>query len=152
MRDITETVSVRDVFGLGDREDPFAPVEATNVPAEKSRFTFRRDDAKIDEFMVWLKEQEKKGILELTPAPQAAGVEPWTNGYVRSSYQKGLRDANVKIGRLTPENQLGSFQAAFQLPVHQERVQLAYTRVFTDLEGITVVLRARVRSREQKST
>jgi SPP1 gp7 family putative phage head morphogenesis protein len=116
---------------------------------------FTRDRAgTANEFMRWLRQAESAGILELVPGPGIGGEEPWTNLYVRSSYQKGLTSARAQLRAKGIDVPTGSFggvvdidpiAATFQTPFHTERVNLIFQRVFTELEGVTQTMNGQIR-------
>ena len=165
-RDITTAVVEMDVLGLGEAQarrealgvnvayaaraalksqetGSITAVEGkliTLEPPNAARFAFRRPAVRAEEFMQWLGEQQKAGILEVIQGP--AGPEPWTNTYVRSAYQKGLasgranlRAAGADLPSFTSAG--ASFATVMNQPFHAERLALIYQRTFTDLKGIT---------------
>jgi SPP1 gp7 family putative phage head morphogenesis protein len=128
----------------------------TNAPPDPVRFMFTRDRAgTADEFFRWLRQAEREGILELVPGPGLGGEEPWTNLYVRSSYQKGLTSARAQLAAKGLDVPTGTIPggvvgidpvaAAFQTPFHAERIALIYQRVFTELEGVTATMNGQIR-------
>lgn len=140
-RDVIQAIVIDDVFGLRKRN----PV-TLNQDLEPRQFEFMRTDAKIKAFMDWLKEMERKGILTTTTSYGRIGEEPWTNTYIQSSYQRGMSRARQelkKAGYDVPEAQgfipggQDPIVAAFNSPFHADRVALAYTRTFSELQGIT---------------
>lgn len=112
------------------------------TPPDPARFTFLRDSAKAQEFMVWLREQEAAGILELVQGP-VTGPQPWANTYVRSAYSKGLAGgrANLRAAGMSTlpsfAAQAGALSAVMNQPFHAERLALLYQRTYADLTGIT---------------
>jgi SPP1 gp7 family putative phage head morphogenesis protein len=128
-RAVTEVLSDPDVFG---------PRLATN----RGRFEFTRSDQKADAFMGWLRDQEQSGAIRLierssTGSPGALD-QRWANLYVDSAYQAGIRRARAEMraaGRDVPPD-VGP-GAAFNQPFHADRVGMIYSRVYTDLAGIT---------------
>lgn len=116
----------------------------TNVELPRRAFEFRTLDEKHVLFMEWLREQERLGILEITRLPLIGGGREWTQTFIQSAYQKGILRARQELraqGVDTPEftgAAVGdSVGVAFNMPVHSERAQLIYSRVFTELKGIT---------------
>ena len=140
-RDIRSAVEDLDVLGLRD-----APRILT--APDPNRFIALRPEQRLTTFMQWLEEREKEGILEVVQRP--TGPEPWTNTYVRSSYQRGLNDAHIKLRGAGIEPPLhvvrgvGGVTGAFYQPFHASRVQLLYQRVFTDLEGVTGAMNTKI--------
>ena len=148
-RAIRHSIVVQDVFDLRGPREPIV-LQDLDV-AEFRRLT---DSQRLETYMVWLREQEKQGMLELARGP--TGPEPWSNTYIRSSYQKGLAQGQAKLaskgvdlGGVATEAGLAlpggaSVAGAFQTPFHQDRVQLAYTRTWQGLQGITEQMNARI--------
>jgi hypothetical protein len=133
--EIRKAIVDLDVLGLRDREG------AVNVLPDPADFVHRRDLGKIDAFMRWLQQEEARGVLQVTYGP--TGPQPWTNTYVQSAYQSGLRDAHTKLGAAGGAIDIpGTTQIAggFYTPFHVDRAALMYTKVFTDLEGVTVTM------------
>jgi hypothetical protein len=141
MRLINETVVENDAFGL--TEDAILPVALEAAPP--NAFAFNRTADKVTAFMRWLNQQEEAEILEVTRVPGAlgAGLErPWTDLYIQSAYQKGIarsRSELVKAGYDIPSfaDTGQTLEAVMNGPVHADRAGVIFTRVFTELEGIT---------------
>ena len=154
-REQWEAVAVQDVFRTEERAEERSRVAGivaqvavwlARNQTDAPRFLARRDDQAVDEYMRWLRQKEREGILEIIPGENGQ-LEPWSNFYVRSAYQRGMRDANIRLGRLGVIDRAGpdAARALFYSPFHQERVRLMYTRVWSDLEGITEQMNARIR-------
>ena len=142
---ITQAVVTLDVFGLNPRQHVIQ-----NADLEARQFEFSRSDQKVEGFMRWLQEMEKKGILETSQRPGVfTGEEPWTNTYIQSAYQRGIARAGEELrakGYAVPE--AGGFvpgmsdpiAVAFNQPFHAERVAMLYTRTFSELKGVTAAM------------
>ena len=115
--------------------------EFNPIPAR--RFNFARSGDKVQGFMDWLGEQENKGILQVSEAPQMgeAMEKQWQNKYIQSSYKKGITRGRQELqnaGYSVPSiEQQGGVDAAFNQPFHADRVGAMYTRAFNELKGIT---------------
>jgi hypothetical protein len=157
-RSITETIKKNDALRLKERNEGevgrqgrgaqglLGAIQTALQAAEA--FVFTRDDQAINAMMTWLEEEEKNNILEIVqrPDPITGGFgEPWTNTYVRSSYSKGLAQANAELAKAGADIAAQTVQAAFNQPFHVDRLRLVYTRVFTELEGITATMNAAIR-------
>lgn len=104
------------------------------------RFNFPSDASRMQAFSSWLEEAEQGGIIEVTRGPDGEPVTRagWQEAYVRRSYRKGVRQADQKMrreGMDVPED--ANLQRVLQLPIHQRKLELLFTRNFTELEGIT---------------
>ena len=60
----------------------------------------------------------------------------WLNVYIGTAYQRGAKKSQNAIRRLRP-NGFISDTDIFNNPVHVQRAQLIYTRVFSALRGVT---------------
>lgn len=101
----------------------------------RERYDFPRSQAKIDEFMSWLRSTTME-IITTREATPAGGV-PWMNTYVQTAYRRGINQAAAELrgaGVIVP----GSWvEGAFMRPVHAARLANVYTRDFALLEGVT---------------
>jgi SPP1 gp7 family putative phage head morphogenesis protein len=118
---IRKAIVDQDVFGLNPQ------VYQLSVPGPQA-FDFPRTADKLDAFMKWLNGEIEKGILETAQYQRiGSGVEPaWTNLYVHN-----IPPADVFSGGI---------EAIMGTPFHIDRVGLLYTRVFSDLKGITAMM------------
>jgi len=137
---IRKAIVQDDCFGL--QVETFAEL---NSPGYRA-FNFPRTGDKIEAFMEWLRQQVEKGILETAQFPRVGqSIESaWTNVYIRDSYKRGimrarseLKKAGYPVGTLA---EAGGVDAVFGTPFHLDRVGALYTRVFTELKGITSVM------------
>ncbi|SEH60565.1 phage putative head morphogenesis protein, SPP1 gp7 family [Halopenitus malekzadehii] len=89
-------------------------------------FAFERDARKHEQFMQWLRTQQEEGVLEV--------IERNGNTYVRKAYERGVRNQHSWMGDAADG---ADPTAAFERPVHQDRLSLLYERNFEALRGIT---------------
>jgi SPP1 gp7 family putative phage head morphogenesis protein len=138
IRLINESIITNDCFGLNNQQ---IPLEA----AGPNQFDFPRNDKKIEAFMLWLAEQVRENIFEVVTRERIGGAisQIWMNTYIDSAYKQGVRRAkqelrkqNVDLPRLGNEY-IDEVTAAFNSPVHADRVGVVYTRAFNELRGIT---------------
>lgn len=113
--------------------------DAFGLRTNRTDFRFLRSGDKVAAFQEWLKEQQDAGILELTPGvPAARAAETsWASVYVRSAYHKGMSRSASQLRKEGVSVAPSWVVDAFTRPFHVDRVGLAYTRVFQELEGIT---------------
>lgn len=106
----------------------------TNVVAEGA-FDFPTSAAKVDAFMMWLREMEQRGDISLRDVPGRGAIDNrWANKYIDTAYKQGQRRARAEMrkqGIDVPE------EGAFDQPIHADRVGMIYSRVYSELEGIT---------------
>lgn len=106
-------------------------------------FRFNRDDRKVQGFMEWWRRAEENEVMSLI----SRDGNPW----IQSAYSKGvdgasrkLRDIGVEVeGELTEQR----LNRILNLSIHRESMQLAYTRNYQELDGITAAVDQQV-SRE----
>jgi hypothetical protein len=137
---INENIVMKDVLGIKNQNRQGPSILANQL--QPQQFMFMRDQQKVEAFMRWLNEQVNEGILEIAAAPGAPGGQPWTNTYVRSSYQSGLVQGRQNLRSagldLAPYDQAGNtVNAAMGMPFHADRLALIYTRTFNQLRGVT---------------
>lgn len=103
---------------------------------DRLRLSTNASRDKVSEFMGWLRRAQDRGILE-TSTGVSSGRAKWSDLYIRSAYQRGLKQA---YGSLKAEGiQVADkwVDGAFFRPIHADRAGLIYTRAYTELEGIT---------------
>jgi len=132
-------IDKNDCFGL--RKEGIHLLQIT--PPASGAFAFPRSQAKLTEFMKWLDRQVESGILTVTEMRQiGTSVEAiWMNLYLYDSYKRGVMRARYEmtaLGMQIPSiEDTGGIAMAMSLPLHIDRIGLIFTRVFTDLKGIT---------------
>lgn len=151
-RAIRHLVVDSDAFGIrADREaerraakGPAQAATSATIPAGvvfNTRWRFETDDAKVDGYRKWLKDQVDHGLLAVDPKNQD---RPWVASHVESVYRKGLirayTDAHKIGGDEMPYVQGGKkefLRMAFAGPVSNNRIKAISTRTFSELRGIT---------------
>lgn len=117
--------------------------ESYGVSSGSSSVAFKRSEEKLTEFMNWLQEQVKKGLIEIREFEQIGdGIEAeWTNKYIADSYKRKemrsryeLAKAGIKVPSTDDTRET---VISMSTPFHIDRVGLLFTRVFSDLSGIT---------------
>jgi SPP1 gp7 family putative phage head morphogenesis protein len=139
-------IVARDCFGLNritlqtfQMEPPFA-----------ESFAYPRSIQKLEAFMVWLREQVNKGILEVGRLEQlGVGIEDaWTNLYLLDSYKRGIIRARYELqaaGFNVPSLfESGGIDAVWGLPFHIDRLGLIFSRAFNELKGITAAMDSQI--------
>jgi len=136
MKEIKKVVNEDDVFGL--KEQP-AVYQSPGYRA----YQFLTTEEKIAEFMNWLRQLIKKDILEIGTMEQIGYPlhGAWTDLYVLEAYKRGIARSRLemkKAGYDIPSlEETGGIGASMRTPFHLDRVGILYTRVFTDLIGVT---------------
>lgn len=114
-------------------------LDGFGLKTNRGRFEFERSAEKVAAFMQWLEQMQRAGILGITQgnAIQSSAANAWTSVYIETAYQRGVTQAaqNVKKAGATVEQRW--IEAAFNRPIHADRVGLAFIRTFDQLEGIT---------------
>lgn len=138
---INQAIIQNDVFGLKKTQlGDAAPRSITDAAAPPSRaFDFARSSDKVTQFMAWLAEQQNELILGVAQgAAVATSAETaWTSTYIESAYVSGLNGAASKMRKEGASVANSWINTAFQRPIHADRLGLAYTRVYSELDGIT---------------
>lgn len=130
---IRQALIVNDVMALR--------TNAIQSPAARA-FQFLRSGDKVSAFMEWLKSAEDElifGVIPGTSIRQSASAS-WMNLYIDSAYQRGLAQSAANLRGQGVKVSDTWLDAAFFQPVHADRLGLIYSRVYTDLVGITEVM------------
>lgn len=107
--------------------------------ADKNKFRFLNDAGKLREFELWLNQQVNLEILA-NKNSEIGLKSNWLNVYIANAYAKGaIKTRNV-------------FRKSFDLPelnvfankAHVDRAELLYTRVFSQLAGITKIMEHKI--------
>ena len=123
--------------------DDFFGLNSIQTNAGKTIYPFTRSAAKVEEFMIWLKQQADAGILSIKEFEQigAAIDKAWTNVYITDSYKRGVIRARYelqKVGYDVPSiTATGGIEVSMMVPMHMNRLGLLYSRTYSDLKGIT---------------
>jgi len=150
---IRHAIVDKDVFGLS----PVTLItkEQAMERIQVRQFAFGTSARKVEAFTDWLEEMNKQFILSggvrgaqviRLPGTLPGVREAWTDTYIHSAYQKGIlraRTEMVKAGYDVPSlipGDTDALQAAFNLPIHADRVGLLSTRSFSELKGITATM------------
>jgi SPP1 gp7 family putative phage head morphogenesis protein len=126
---LSEVVYEDNVFGL-----------TTNRKPGPGAFSFPRSSDKVASFMKWLEKQVQDDILQVTQMEQVGSSvdAAWTNLYVQDSYKRGIKRARGQMAGVAPPlGVTGGIAGSLSSPFHIDRLGLLYTRVFSDLKGIT---------------
>lgn len=143
---VRKAIVVEDCFGL--KRNGLTTFQMTSPG--KEAFAFTRSAEKVEAFMKWLQEQVDKGILDIRTYYQiGSSVEKaWTNMYIYDSYKRGVIRARyemIKAGYNVPSmDDTGGINVSMMSPFHIDRVGLLFTRVFSDLKGITSAMDAQI--------
>jgi SPP1 gp7 family putative phage head morphogenesis protein len=140
VRVIRESIVTQDCFGLTHK----AVATHQVAPTGSGAFTFMRDPEKVEAFMRWLRQQEEKGLLTIGQFEQIGRAvnEAWTNRYILDSYKRGVMRARYELQKagVPPLENTGGIEASMGTPFHMDRVGLLFTRVFSQLQGITAAM------------
>ena len=128
---INESIVTNDCFGASI---------TINDAANPGEFAFLTDPEKVQQFMEWFSKSITLGVLELSNTERIGTAVNafWLNQYITTSYKKGMQRARSELanaGYAVPSSR--SIALDFDLPIHQGRVGLLYTRAYKGLKGIT---------------
>jgi SPP1 gp7 family putative phage head morphogenesis protein len=148
-RDPTRTTTLRNKFEAeayrrfrklkGMIRKELVDMDGLGLKNNRGRFGFPRPEEKVAAFMDWLRMAQRDeilGVSEGVPLNQAAR-QAWTRVYVESAYNRGVVQAAAQMRGGGAQVSDRWVQAAFNRPIHADRLGLAYTRTFSELEGIT---------------
>lgn len=133
IKEIVKVVETENGFGL-----------QTNA----GRFQFDSNVQKTDAFMKWLREMQRKKILELSEGVTMQTIvdKAWTNKYIHSAYQKGIANAGARLRGGGARVSDKWMTEAFNRPIHADRVATIYLRAYRDLDGIAKEMDRRISS------
>lgn len=135
---IRKSVVDNDCFGLNDKV-----LNNQISPAGWQAFKYRLSQEKVAAFIEWLQQQINAGILTIGEFERlgASVNNAWANYYLLDSYKRGVMRARYelqKAGYNVPSIEAtGGISIAIGMPMHIDRLGLLYTRMYTDLKGIT---------------
>jgi SPP1 gp7 family putative phage head morphogenesis protein len=134
-RVIRIAVVEQDCFGYAKKEVSTFQL----VPPGNQAFSFLRDPQKLEAFMRWLNLQVERGLLSLGALKQIGiGIEgAWTDKYILDSYKRGIMRARYELQRAGYVLPVMDIDAIMGLPMHLDRVGILFTRVYSELQGIT---------------
>ena len=138
--DIRTSIVVNDALGLRKTTEPSFSIF---TPASPGQFDFPRTDQKIEAFLEWLRDLQDQELLEIIRQPGAIGTgiaEPWTNTYVKPAYQKGIQAGRTSLRNVGIDVPEIDIDRVFNQPVHVDRAGALYTRVFSELKGVTAAM------------
>jgi len=138
---IRESVVKNDCFGIKNQP---AALAATGV----REFEFKRDDEKLAAFMAWLATQVQENIFEITTRDRIGEsiTGLWANLYIDTAYKQGIRRARQEArnsGLQVPDignEYIDEVNVSFNSPIHSERAAVIYSRVYSELEGVTAAM------------
>ena len=94
--------------------------------------------------MKWLQEQVDKGLLSVKTIEQVGDSidKAWQNLYITDSYKRGIMRARYELQKAGFKNiptieATGGIEMSMMTPLNMDRLGLLYSRVYSDLKGIT---------------
>ena len=128
-----------DVLGLSD-----TPPRVILQIQPAGRFSFPTDPAgKARAFDRWLRGAMDRGVLEIVGGSPTG----WQNKYIRASYSVGVNHADKALAAIVPDvvrkafgfgvPEAGALAQTLNAPIHVEKLQLLFSRNFSELRGIT---------------
>lgn len=152
--DIKEALVDYDVLGLVERDRIQVMKKRLNITARQ--FDFPTNNEKIQAFADWVKTQTDLyfltgGKLGFSTTGQVnvggdTAQDSWMDLYIDSAYQQGIRRGRQELKKQGIDVEAtgiigtsgdGAIRAAFNTPLHADRVGTIYTRAFSRLKGIT---------------
>lgn len=131
---VNESVITNDVFDL--RPKKIISLEA--IPP--GQFQFLSDAERIPAFLDWLMQEVYDGVYELyindinRSRAEVLNGNWWADSYIREAYGAGVGYSVSFLSALLDDTVISFLENS---PVHIDKIQMLYTRVFEELEGIT---------------
>ena len=135
-----------DCFGLTESKIQFNAEDVSTYSVSRATFAFPRSQDKVNGFMAWLDTQEKEGLLSIKQYEQIGQPteSAWTNMYIQDSYKRGVIRARYELDKsgfgIPTIEETGGVAMSMATPFHMDRVGLLYSRVFSELKGITATM------------
>lgn len=142
---LRESVATNDALRLGSPQQQIASRLASPV----DDFQAEQNAEKKEAFMRWFRNAQRNGVLEPLSEGRVRRGEHWTAKYVRGSYTNGIKMSEEALKRLPEDvpvemvsasgqtSQAGTVSPNWNMPIHQDSLELLYTRHYEALEGIT---------------
>ncbi|WP_394743350.1 minor capsid protein [Natronococcus roseus] len=130
IRAVNVSIKENDALGLGAESMGQSTLEKYGIEPFSNRTNLESNREKHDEFMSWLRNQQDSGAVEVISREE--------NTYIRSAYESGLRDAHGHLtdAGIDPLIDPGDMGDAFNAPLHQDTLELMYSRNYEGLQGI----------------
>lgn len=122
----------------------FHYIEGLKANLQKHQYKFATTAKKVDEFMNWVDERMDMKIIK-TSGRRIAGNKAWMNTHIESAYKKGMSRAYMeihKVGKDLPGHKY--LNMAFNSPIHADAAGMIFTRVYSDLKGVTDAMSAKM--------
>jgi SPP1 gp7 family putative phage head morphogenesis protein len=136
-------VLTKAIWGKVVKEDCFGLIPQ-ELNFNKGEYNFPRSSEKVSAFMKWLQEQVDKGLLSVKQFEQVGDSidKAWQNLYITDSYKRGIIRARYELQKAGFKNiptieATGGVEMSMMTPLNMDRLGLLYSRVYSDLKGIT---------------
>lgn len=103
---------------------------------KKEDFVFLRTPQKLEKFDDWLASVINELILTGNASPDSTQLN-WLLQYFQESYTRGAKKANTEVANVLGRNQVPERISVTTIPFHVDKLQLLFSRDFTQLKGIT---------------
>lgn len=160
--DPTRTLTLRNLFArdMKRRFDRFAKTVKQKIVDENffgtiitthAPYNFPISKTRMKEFMDWIDEQIKLGLLEISEWEQLGTAidDAWTNKFVTDSYKRGIMRARSELQKAGFSNipsidATGGIAVSMMTPIHLQTVGILYIRVFSELKGVTAAMEQQI--------
>ncbi|AFZ73032.1 phage head morphogenesis protein [Natronobacterium gregoryi] len=118
-----------------DREFEVHVETDDSITPGAGQFDFPSSSEAAEEFEGWLDEAIEREILE----------EYDGDRYIRKGYGRGVKHGDARMREAGVDVPDESLERALRHPVHEDKLELMYTRAFEELEGITAATAQSIR-------
>jgi SPP1 gp7 family putative phage head morphogenesis protein len=138
------SVVEKDVFGLKKIKTQ------QMTPANENEFDRDSYSEEIALFLLWLARQVELGILTKSQSLQIGRLVSanWTDSYIYEAYKRGIiraRDEMIRLGMPVPSIEAsGGIEAIIATLSHAKRLELLYSSVYSELQGVTDAMRNQI--------
>lgn len=137
IRLVQESIVVNDCFGLTSNLSTNA-----TYPAGRNQFLFPTSVQKSKQFMIWFNSQVNALLFEVGYLQQVGESldSMWYNKYLMDSYKRGLLRAKAEMRKIGVSIPNEPISISLNVPLHIETLGVLYSRVFSELKGITAAM------------
>jgi len=124
---------IREVVGYD--EDRFNLKQDAALADAEDIERFPSNEGKTRQFLKWLRERLRDGVLEVASTREVRNGEHWSATFIRAAYTRGWENALDRLQQAGVET--AEVEDVFRMGVPQEQLQRLYTRTYENLQSVT---------------